>query len=278
MEEVKRSMQNGYVDVVGGRLYYEVKGDGHAVVLIHAGFLDRRMWDEQFELFAKDFNVIRYDVRGFGKSSRPTEKYSDIEDLSALLTTLKIDKVYLVGLSNGGRIAIDFTINHPSKVDALVLVGSGVSGYETAGAEEDKVWEEFNKQIDEPQQSAVKKGRIAEAVKIDVDAWASAQSSTNRERIMEIAMENSHIQINPPERLQVNPNPPGFKRLGEIQTPTLVLIGDRDIHGMRFIARQLHERIPGSTLVEIPGADHIANTSKPGEFNRVVLEFLTNRI
>ena len=271
-------MQSGYVSVVGGRLYYQVKGSGHPVVLIHAGFLDRRMWDEQFELFAKDFNVMRYDVRGFGKSSRPAEKYSDVEDLYTLLINLNVDKTYVIGVSNGGRIAIDFTINHPSMVDALVLVGSGVSGYETTGPEEDKSWEEFDKQIDEPQKLAAKQGRIAEAVKMDVDAWASAQSQTNRERILEIAMDNSHIQTDPPGRLQVNPNPPGFKRLTEMRVPTLVMIGDRDIRGMRFIAQQLNTRIPGSNLVEVSGADHIVNMSKPNEFNRIVLDFLKNRV
>ena len=84
--------------VAGGRLYYEVKGSGHPIVLIHAGFLDRRMWDEQFELFAKGFKVIRFDVKGFGKSSRPTDKYSDIEDLHTLLTSLKVDKTHVVGV------------------------------------------------------------------------------------------------------------------------------------------------------------------------------------
>lgn len=266
------------MNVAGGRLYYEVKGSGHPVVLIHAGFLDRRMWDGQFDLFAKDFHVIRYDVRGFGKSSRPAEEYSDVEDFCTLLTNLKVDKTYVVGVSNGGRIAIDFTINHPSMVDALVLVGSGVSGYETSGAEEDKSWEEFDKQIDGPQRLAAKEGRVAEAVRMDVDTWASAQSPTNRERILEIAMDNSHIQTDPPGRLQVHPNPPGFKRLTEIRVPTLVIIGHRDIRGMRFIAQQLHARIPGSNLVEVSGADHIVNMSKPNEFNRVVLDFLKNRV
>ncbi len=63
-------MQDGYVTVTGGQLYYQLKGSGHSLVLIHAGFLDQRMWDDQFDHFAKDFNVIRYDVRGFGRSTK----------------------------------------------------------------------------------------------------------------------------------------------------------------------------------------------------------------
>jgi len=263
-----------YVNVVGGRLYYEVEGSGHPIVLIHAGFLDRRMWDEQFELFAKRFKMIRYDVRGFGKSSKPNEKYSDIEDLYTLLTSLKEEKTGVVGVSNGGRIAIDFTINHPSMVDALVLAGSSVSGYKTTGPEEDEVWAEFEKQVERPQELATKEGRVAEAVKMDVDAWGAAQSPANRDRLLEIATDNSHIHRDPPQKWQVDPEPPGFERLTEIKIPTLVMIGDRDVRGMRFIAQQLHARIPGSRLAEVSGADHIVNMSKSEEFNRIVVEFL----
>jgi len=263
-----------YVNVVGGRLYYEVEGSNHPIVLIHAGFLDRRMWNEQFELFAKRFKMIRYDVRGFGKSSRPNEKYSDIEDLYTLLTSLKVEKTGVVGVSNGGRIAIDFTINHPSMVDALVLVGSGVSGYKTTGPEEDEVWAEFEKQVEQPQELATKEGRVAEAVRMDVDAWGAAQSPANRDRLLEIATDNSHIHRDPPQKWRVDPEPPGFERLTEIKIPTLVMIGDRDVRGMRFIAQQLHARIPGSRLAEVSGADHIVNMSRSKEFNRIVLEFL----
>ncbi len=277
MNKNTNSFHDGHATVPGGELYYQLNGSGHPLVLIHAGFLDQRMWDEQFNHFAKGFRVIRYDVRGFGKSSRPVEKYSDIEDLYTVLTNLKVEKAYVVGVSNGGRIAIDFTINHPSMVDALVLVSSGVSGYETAGPEEGRVWGEFEKQVDGPQQLAAKEGRIPDAVQMDIDAWASAQNPTNLERILKMAMDNSHIHTDPPGRLQVHPTPPGFKRLSEIRAPTLIIFGDRDVPGMRFVAQHLHRKVAGSELVEVHGADHIVNMSKPNEFNQIVLDFLKER-
>ena len=76
---------SGTVPVQDGKLYYEIKGKGHPIILIHAGFLDRRMWDEQFELFSNSYKVVRYDVRGFGRSSKAETKFSDYEDLHALL-------------------------------------------------------------------------------------------------------------------------------------------------------------------------------------------------
>src|SRR5713101_4337147 len=100
-------LESGFVQVEGGRLYYEVNGSGPALVLIHAGFLDSRMWDEQFQLFSQNYRVIRYDVRGYGKSDRPKYKFSDAEDLYDILSHLGLGRTHIIGVSNGGRIALD---------------------------------------------------------------------------------------------------------------------------------------------------------------------------
>src|SRR5436309_9167838 len=105
-----------HLQVRGGSLYYETAGEGPPLVLIHAGFLDSRMWDEQFQLFAKGARVIRYDVRGYGRSSRPSEEYSDAEDLLSLLKYLNIESASMLGVSNGGTIALDCVSAHPSNV------------------------------------------------------------------------------------------------------------------------------------------------------------------
>ncbi len=120
----------------------------------------------------------------------------------------------------------------------------------------------------------MKENRLAEAAEIDVNAWASAQTSASRRRILEIAMDNSHTQKENPGKLQVSPQPPAYKRLSEIRAPTLVIIGDRDVRGMRYITDDVHSKIQGSKKLMIPGADHIVNMSRPDEFNKAVLEFL----
>jgi pimeloyl-ACP methyl ester carboxylesterase len=76
---------HGFAPVNGTRLFYEVRGMGPALVLIHGGQLDCRMWGDQFTAFSQHFRVIRYDVRGYGGSSRPDKPYSDAADLAALL-------------------------------------------------------------------------------------------------------------------------------------------------------------------------------------------------
>ncbi|MBF8306144.1 MAG: alpha/beta hydrolase [Acidobacteria bacterium] len=117
----------GLAEVNGTKLYYEMAGSGHPLVLIHGGGVDRRLWDGQFEEFAKHFRVIRYDLRGTGKSEVPQTKYSNGEDLRALLQYLKADKAYLLGLSRGGGVAFDLAVNHPEMVGALILVSSNLS-------------------------------------------------------------------------------------------------------------------------------------------------------
>ena len=119
---------SGMVKVEGGELYYEMAGKGPVVVLLHAGLLDSRMWDGQFELLAKNYRVVRYDARGHGKSSVPNGKFAHYKDLNALLNGLGIKKATLVGLSLGGRTAIDFALAYPHMVETLVAVSPGVSG------------------------------------------------------------------------------------------------------------------------------------------------------
>ena len=99
-------------------LYFEIKGKGEAVVLAHGGQMDRRMWDAQFDIFAKKYQVLRYDIRGFGKSAIPTKGYSDAGDLYALLEHLGLKKASLIGLSLGAAVAVDF----------VLAPGKGVAG------------------------------------------------------------------------------------------------------------------------------------------------------
>src|SRR5207249_2700417 len=123
--------QTGIAHVNGTELYYEVAGTGHPFTLIHGLLLDRRSWDDQFEVFAQQYQVLRYDLRGWGDSAQEEAEppFSPRQDLLSLLHYLNIEKTYLLGLSGGGTFALDFTLEHPDTVDALILVASGLSGY-----------------------------------------------------------------------------------------------------------------------------------------------------
>ncbi len=117
--------KEGYVPVEGGRIYYQEGGEGPPVVLIHGGYLDHRM----LEALAANYRVVRYDVRSHGRSHAQEGPFSDPDDLSVLLDTLKIPRVHLVGLSLGGQIALDFAILNPDRVESLLLAGPGLGGF-----------------------------------------------------------------------------------------------------------------------------------------------------
>ena len=114
----------GRVAVDGGTLYYEARGSGPAVVLLHGGGLDLGMWDPQVEPLARSFRVIRYDARGHGRSTARMGPYSTLEDLRRLLDHLGVARAHLVGLSMGAGVALDFAINHPERVSKLALVST----------------------------------------------------------------------------------------------------------------------------------------------------------
>lgn len=187
-----------------------------------------------------------------------------------------MEKISIIGVSNGGRIALDFVVEYPDMVSSLILVSPGVGGYKVSGPKEQKLWDEFEERM-KPQEIADREGRAADAVEMDIEAWASAQDETSRKRIREIAMDNFHVHLENPWKFGAKHDPPTFQRLGEIRVPTLFIVGDRDVPPQILEVDNLHSRIPGSNKVVIPGADHIPNMSRPEEFDRAVLRFLENQ-
>ena len=126
-------MEVAFAAINGTRFYYEIAGEGRPLVLVHAGIADSRMWNEQFHAFAEQYQVIRYDRRGFGKTTMVAGPYAHQQDLYDLLQFLGIEEACFVGCSQGGKTVIDFTLEHPAMVQALVLVASALSGFSFAG-------------------------------------------------------------------------------------------------------------------------------------------------
>src|SRR5262245_52191776 len=110
-------------------LFYEASGSGEAVVLVHAFSVDRRMWAPQVALLESRYTVVRYDLRGHGRSEGPSAPYAPHDDLRSVMDALGIGKATLIGLSAGSTIAIDFAIAHPERVARLVLASPGLNGH-----------------------------------------------------------------------------------------------------------------------------------------------------
>ena len=268
-------LETGGIEVNGGRLEFDVAGNGPPVVFLHPGLWDRRTWDDQFGLFSRTYRVVRYDARGYGRSSRPQpgRSYSHVEDLSAVLDAAGVDRAALVGCSMGGAIALDFALAEPERVSALVLAAPGLAGFEGT-ADEEAAWEadwgELDREIDE----AIAAGELERAEDLRLKIWAPLGTDDEAgRRIREIAFDNLH-EITMDESGATTPDPAAVDRLEEIGAPTLVLPADHDPPWHGRICELLHARIPRSRLVGIPDTDHVVNMRRPSEFNRVVIEFL----
>lgn len=263
-------IEAGHAPVRGGKLYYEVAGAGHPLVLTHAGVADHRMWDEQFAVFAGHYRVIRYDMRGFGRS--PTERvpFSFHQDLFELLVHLGVERAHVLGLSMGGATSIAFTLTHPEMVTALVAVSAGSSNIE-APAEMVERWQKVEEHYH--------RGDLDAANEIELQMWVDGPRRTpaqvspavrERVRVMNLAALSGEGQRVAPDPL----DPPAHARLGEIKAPTLIIAGDADAPTVLPAADYLAANIPGARKVIIPDVAHMVNMEAPARFNALVLEFL----
>jgi pimeloyl-ACP methyl ester carboxylesterase len=259
--------RSGYADVRVPCLYYETAGQGTPVVLIHGGQMDRRMWDRQFAELAKNYQAIRYDVRGYGKSDSPTRPYADEEDLESLLDYLKVDKVHLVGLSLGGRISIDFALRYPQRVRSLVLVGPGLSGFQWSKEAEKSFAEMLHViQMQGPDKAAemwLRDPYMAPAMKNPAIA----------PRLRELALDNTRAWLMN-DALGRWLEPRAATRLKDIKGPTLVVVGDQDVPDIQQIVKKIAAEVPSAKKLTIAGAGHIVNMEKPEEFDRALFDWL----
>lgn len=273
-------VQTGLAEVNGTTLYYEVAGAGHPFILLHGHLLDRRSWDDQFAIFARHYRVIRYDQRGFGDSGLITrgEAYSDRQDLFALMQFLDIESACLMGVSGGGALAIDFTLEHPEMVDALIPVTAGLSGFRPSEEMKSKYPEVTRMYASLAE--AFEQHDIARAVEVSLELWTDGPGRLPgraapdvRERVREMTTRNwqrpdDEAQAEtPPIPLE----PPALGRLSEINAPTLVILGAWD--GPNPLD-QLAAEIPGARKVVMEETAHHPFMERPAEFNQIVLDFL----
>jgi|HubBroStandDraft_3_1064219.scaffolds.fasta_scaffold143713_2 3-oxoadipate enol-lactonase len=269
-------VESGYAPVAGGRLYYERKGEGPDLVLLHSGFLDRRMWDPQFELYANQYSVLRYDLRGHGLSPKGEAPYVDAEDLRTLLDHLGIDRTFLVGNSNGARVASGFAAGAPERVRGLVLVGGGPGDLDPTPEEEQRFLDSLPDR-EEKILALAAEGRSADAVGTMLEIWAPAVDDATRTHLRAMATENlaAFVALGRGTLPTKSPSYPVADRLRSGTVPLLIVVGDRDHPALQMMLGRYAQQVPNANFVLLKGADHTANLSDRKEFNRVVLNFLS---
>jgi 3-oxoadipate enol-lactonase len=254
-------------------LYREVAGEGPPVVLVHAGICDSRMWDPQWETFPRAHRVVRYDLRGFGRSPLRPGRYSPPADLIMLLDDLALGPATLVGVSMGGGISLQVAVARPELVSALVLVGSGVRGHD---------WSDYVTRAWAEEEAAFERGDLDAAVEVNLRTWVDGPRRSPDEVDAEIRRKVGEMQRRALE-LYVEGGANAQEealvldigdRLGEISVPTLVLVGGLDVPDIHLLADRLEREIPGARRATIEGAAHVPSMERPDEFDRLVLGFL----
>jgi pimeloyl-ACP methyl ester carboxylesterase len=261
--------QSGFAHLNGTQVYYEIAGSGPPLVLVHAGIADSRMWDEQFAVLARDFTVVRYDLRGFGQTPMTAGTFAHHHDLAALLQHLNIARTALLGCSMGGQMIIDFALEYPEIATALIPVASGVSGYVYEG-DRPPQWDALV--------AAYEQGDLEQASEYEVQIWVDGPHrrpdqvpASIRDRVRTMNL----IALATPEDLGTEQplDPPAVSRLHEIGVPTLVIIGELDQPRILEQCAYIAQAIPRAETVRLPTA-HLPNMERPDEFNRIVQAFL----
>lgn len=254
-------------------LHAEVAGEGPAVALVHEGIGDSRMWDPQWEPWSRSFRLLRVDLRGFGRSPLPPEKFSNARDLIAALDEHGFERAALVGGSLGGRVVLEVAVARPDLVSGLVLVAPGLPGHE---------WSEEVRASWEEEEAAYEARDVDRAVEVNLRVWVDGPGRRPedvdpglRARVAEMQRRAFELQFevgdDAEEELLV---PELAERLAEVGVPTLLVVGEEDLSDLHVIARRIAGAIAGARLETIPDTAHVPNMERPREFDELVLPFL----
>lgn len=266
--------QTNTLSIADGQIHYEVAGQGTPIILCHAGFVDSQMWNPQIDVLAQDYQVIRYDLYGYGQSSPATQPISRRHELLEVMEQLEIDKAILVGCSLSGTTVIDFALEYPEKVIALIAVSATPSGFELQGEPPAHLFEMIG---------ALQGGDLETASELQTRIWFDGMTRTPEQVDTELRQQVKTMNLNAIEKSgslmgdanAINPlDPPAVTRLNEIHVPTLVIAGALDHPEIARSATVMCDSITDAKQYILESSAHLPNMEQAAEFNRVVLDFL----
>ncbi len=267
------SKSQGYVDINQARLYYEIAGKGTPLVFIHAGITDSQQWTHEFTHFSQDYQVVRYDLRGYGKSDKVKGAFSHLEDLTVLIDTLDIQPpIILMGCSLGGVLCMEYAIEHPEEIKALIIVGPGLCGLEL--------------DVDEPEEfSAAKEafeaGDLNQLAEIETQIWFDSMDHdpehvdcSMRALLYEMQHSGKEQDGTKEGKSRTEIKESIQECLEKIHFPVLILVGAYDLSYMHATADFMTDHLQSARKEVIEGAAHLPNLDQPQLCLEAVKEFL----
>ncbi|MEM7553421.1 MAG: alpha/beta hydrolase [Cyanobacteria bacterium P01_A01_bin.84] len=249
----------------------ECSGEGESLIFLHAGVADRRMWCYQIAQLSNSYQVVTYDRRGFGETITTDESFSHIEDLQEVLFQLDISTASLIGCSQGGRIAIDFTLAYPERVNALVLIAPALSGAPVPSQFAPEIQARME-ELDE----AEKMDNLERINAIEANLWLDgAISSPGRVggTLKELFLDMNGIALKKPELTKEIEPTSAYERLSNLSLPTLVIWGELDFPHIKQRCKYIVNTIPDARGEEIPGTAHLPSLEKPEVINKLLQDF-----
>lgn len=265
--------ESGLAEIGDARIYYELTGAGQPLVMIHAGVADSRQWSNEFATFSKDFRVLRYDLRGYGRSEPVEGDFTHLQDLTALLDSLDLRQpTVVIGCSIGGELAMDFALTQAPRAQALIIVSSGPSGLEL-DVPTPAIFGEAEK--------AYNTGDLDRVAEIETRIWfdgmdRSPEQVNQQMRRLAYEMNRNALSLDAKRLGKRLPNAqiPAAERLAELEIPVLVVVGAQDIPYILAAADHMVANIRSARKVILQDAAHLCNLDQPDAFQRNVREFL----
>ncbi len=237
---------------------------GDPLVLVHAGVADARMWEPIVPALAARHRVVRFDMRGFGRSRSGRGAFSPAGDLAALLDAVAIKRAHVVGASFGGLVSLDFAVAYPDRVASLVLLAAALPDIEPSAP---------LLAFAEAEEAAITVGRVEDAVEINVRMWAEHSTPDVQALVADMQRDAFVLQLREGADSD-EPDPPVSARLAEITVPATVAYGGRDVMDFEQIARRLHAELPAATLHAFAEAGHLLALDAPDEVTQLILRHL----
>ncbi len=242
------------IDAAGTTFAVSDTGEGPAVVLVHAGVADRRMWDAVAERLPSR-RSIRHDLRGFGTTAVGDGRFSHHGDLLALLDAVGAGRATLAGSSFGGLVALRAAVVAPERFDRLVLMAPPLPDHE---------WSPEFAAFAAAEDAALEAGDLGRAVQVNVDQWVPAAGDRHRAYVAAAQRRAFELQL-AADLEEEDLDPPVTERLADVTMPVRVLVGSDDLPDFRAIGQRLAQALPDAELQELAGAGHLLPLERPDE-------------